>query len=89
MREVFAPDQARPANPGRVFYTIRAEDAGKRVIATDIGPVFLADVIGRVLPCDVGKRLYRVPVNDRSHWIWQCESAGQRDKRLRLKPVPC
>jgi hypothetical protein len=83
MREIFKPQPAGPGDPGRVFYTITADDVGKRVIKTTIGPLDIGSVIGAVLPIDVGKRLYRVPCNDRSApWIWQCESDTQRDARL-------
>jgi hypothetical protein len=84
-REVFAPDENQPADPGRVFYTIRLADAGKSVGRTTAGPVSVSGVIGRVLRCDAGKRLYRVPCDDpAAGWTWQCESAGQRDTRLTL-----
>lgn len=80
MREIFK--QAKPADPGRVFYTITREDVGRLVIPTEIGAINLTDVIGRVQAIDVGKRLYRVPNNARDHWLWQCENSEQLDRRL-------
>ena len=81
-REVFGV-KAAPADPGRGFYTITEADVRKSVIQTEIGPISLGDVIGHVLPGDVGKRLYRVHVNDPAGgWIWQAENDGQRDARL-------
>lgn len=81
MREVFEPESAAP-DPGRVFYTIKPEDVGKGVLRTSIGPIHLGGVLGKVLPDDVGKRLYRVQMNDKSGWIWQAENDRQRDARL-------
>ena len=83
-REVFKPDPGEPRDPGRIFYTITADDVGKRVIKTTAGPVNAGDVIGAVLPIDVGKRLYRVPCEDpTAPWFWQCESDGQMITRQR------
>lgn len=79
-REVFRQDERR--DPGRIFYTITAADVGKAFIPTEVGAITLADVIGRVLPGDVGKRLYRVPAEAGDSWIWQCENDGQRDARV-------
>lgn len=79
MEEIFtetAPD------PGNCFYTIREADVGKTVIRTTAGPVRITGPLGLILTRDVGKRLYRVPVNDGSGWTWQAESASQRDARL-------
>jgi hypothetical protein len=81
-REVFRPAPGQDNDPGRVFYTITADDVGKLVLKTTIGPISLESVIGYVQPGDVGKRLYRVPADDGEHWIWQCESNAQRDRRL-------
>jgi hypothetical protein len=81
MREIFKPQPDEPADPGRVFYTITAEDVGCRVIVTDIGPIIVGDFIGAIQPADVGRRLYRVPVPDTSQWVWQCESDDHRFRR--------
>ena len=75
----FEPTQ----DPGHVFYTITAEDVGKRSIRTAAGTISVTDVIGQVLAGDVGKRLYRVPCDDpAAGWIWQAENDKQRDERL-------
>ena len=77
MREIFAEQPER--DPGAVFYTITDADVGKTVIQTEIGPIHVADVIGRVLKHDVGKRLYRVQCDDpAAGWIWQFENDAQR-----------
>jgi hypothetical protein len=81
-REVFKPDPGQSSDPGRVFYTITAEDTGKRHIRTTAGTIDLAGVIGYVLAGDIGKRLYRVPNNAGDWWFWQCESNRQRDARI-------
>lgn len=80
MREIFR--SAAISDPGRVFYTITDDNIGKRIIGTEIGVIYLGDVIGYVQPDDVGKRLYRVPNEAQDHWLWQCESNSQRDARL-------
>lgn len=79
MREIFAASE--PRDPGRVFYTIRKEDLKKAVIMTEIGLVNLAECLGRVLPCDVGKRIYRVPNNAGDWWFWQVENDAQFKRR--------
>lgn len=84
MREVFKPDDSQP-DPGRVFYTITAEDTGNRYIKTTAGIIDLQSVIGYVQKGDVGKRLYRVPGDSGDWWLWQAENDAQRDKRLSLK----
>jgi len=81
-REVFKPEPDAPRGPGRIFYTLTPEDVGKRIIKTTAGPVNVGDVIGAVLPIDIGKRLYHVPNEAGDMWIWQCESNDQRDARL-------
>ena len=87
MREIFAPKDPADTDPGRVFYTIRPEDVGKGTIPTEIGPILLVNVIGRVMSCDIGKRLYRMPAGADPdgrviEWIWQAENEEQRDRRL-------
>jgi hypothetical protein len=82
-----------PADPGRVFYTIRPEDVGKGIIDTEIGPIAVSDVLGRVQPGDVGKRLYRVPTDGGLPdqpllWYWQAENNQQRDARLARDTTP-
>jgi hypothetical protein len=85
MREIFRT--RFHGDPGRVFYTITQADIGNQLIPTEIGSVYTGNVIGRVQPGDVGKRLYRVPTDggisgQSASWIWQCESESQRDARL-------
>ena len=84
MREVFEISVTPPVDPGRCFYVITTADIGKKRIRTTAEPVPIpvGDIMGQVLPDDVGKRLYRVPVNDGSGWIWQTESVSQRNRRL-------
>jgi hypothetical protein len=82
MREIFKPAPGEPADPGRVFYTIAPEDVGKVVIITEIGPIHVRDIMGRVQEIDVGTRLYRVPSNAGDMWFWQAENDAQRDTRL-------
>jgi hypothetical protein len=89
MKEVFKPTPDEPADPGRVFYTITADDVGKTVIITTIGAVYVRDISGGVHEGDVGRRLYRVPVNGEPViWIWQAENDAQRDARLARTPGP-
>jgi hypothetical protein len=80
MREVHATDQH--PDPGRVFYTIRPEDVGSAVIHTDAGPIYMVNVLGRIMKRDVGKRLYRTPTDDGGSWYWSAENDEQRDNRL-------
>jgi hypothetical protein len=80
MREIF--ETPAPRDPGRVFYTIRRADVRKIILRTEIGPIYLTNVIGYVLPVDVGRRLYRVLNEAGDSWLWQCESIAQRDQRL-------
>jgi hypothetical protein len=83
MREIFRASPPLPRDlTDVVFYTITAEDVGKRFIHTTEGLIPLGDVIGHVLPGDVGKRLVRVPDGARDSYVWQCESNDQRDRRL-------
>ncbi len=83
MREVFAKAELAPADPGEVFYTIQAEDVGKAVIQTEVGPVHVGDFMGRIQPVDVDKRLYRRQNISGDWWYWQIENNEQRDERLR------
>lgn len=83
-REVFKPDPGVATHdPGRIFYTVTADDVGKGVIGTTHAVISLGQVLGRVQPVDVGRRLYRVRCNDGESWIWQAESLSQRADRLR------
>lgn len=83
MREIFKPRNGERLELGRVFYTITADDIGRRSIRTTECMIPVSDVIGYVQRQDIGKRLYRVRCNDPAGgWTWQCESARQRDERL-------
>jgi hypothetical protein len=82
MREIFKPEPGQELELGRLFYTITGDDVDKRFIRTTKCVIELGSVIGRVLRQDVGKRLYRVRCEDpAAGWVWQCESARQRDER--------
>ena len=81
MREIFTPREKK-RDPGRVFYTLRREDIGKTVIDTEIGPIHVKEFIGQVLRIDVGKRLYRVPNDEKNYWFWQMENQEQYERRL-------
>jgi hypothetical protein len=85
MREVFKPAASYGDAPLHdVFYTIVAEDVGKfAVIETTVGVIPVGQVLGRVLPGDVGKRLYAVLTQDKLHTVWEAENNLQRDERLR------
>ncbi len=65
------------ANMG-LFYTIAEGDIGKPTISAFGKTWTVTDWIGRILPLDVGKRVYM-----RGHPpILQVENNEQRDKRL-------
>jgi hypothetical protein len=79
MREIFAPKP--PAEDlGTLFYTITPEDVGKHSIDTEVGLIRVSDVIGRVLPGDVGKRLFRHRIPG-GLFMWQAESDAQVQAR--------
>jgi hypothetical protein len=72
-----------PAGDKPVFYTITSADVGRATITTTAGTIRILEVLGRILPGDVDKRLYLVPCDDpHAHWIWQAENDEQRDARL-------
>lgn len=76
----------------RLVLTIGREHVGKSMIeqgtceccGTRRPPVFLGDVIGPVLPGDVGKRVFAVRVQDGGRVVLQVENDEQRDARLRM-----
>lgn len=80
MREIGPAKPQEDNDPGEVFYTIRREDVGKTVIETEIGPVVIAMILGRILRNDIGRRLYRINLGD-SGYIWQTENNKQRRER--------
>lgn len=88
MREVF--NRKNQADPGRVFYTITRDDVwgNSAVVQTEIGPIYIRQVLGRLTPNDVGRRMYRVPGNDERYWYWQAENDKQRAARLEGKLQP-
>jgi hypothetical protein len=70
-----------PVPAGR-FFEIGPRDVGRATIGA-FGQVWpVANFMGRVLPGDVGKRVYRVPMHDKSGYILQVENDAQRDARL-------
>lgn len=62
---------------------ITQEDVGttKATRVNGTGQVHVKDLLGRVLPLDVGKRIYRV------NGILQVENQEQLEKRLGRKPI--
>jgi hypothetical protein len=78
-REVFKLVSA-PPDPGAVLYTITSEDVRKTRISTTAGDIPVVEFMGRVVPDDVGRRIYRVPFGE--EWIWQVENSSQRHLRL-------
>lgn len=52
----------------KAIYEIKQTDIGRRFITDRHGKlVLLVDTLGYVLPCDVGKRLYRIVHNGRMY----------------------
>lgn len=81
-REVF---KQKEMDPGEVFYTLAREDIGRTTVVTEAGPIYLNQVIGRVLDGDVGIRLYRIPGAGGTGWNWTAENRRQRDDRLKME----
>ncbi len=68
------------------FYTLRRSDVGRKTIKA-FGRVWLtAHFIGRILPGDVGKRVYRVGLLPSEQFL-QVENDEQRDQRLKREPA--
>ena len=63
---------------GRRYYTIGTADIGQPCIRAFGQTWPVADFLGRVLPGDVGKRVYQV----RGLYHLQVENDEQRDRRL-------
>lgn len=86
MREVFRLEPGEPADPGRVFYTITADDIGSRHIDTTIGTIHLRESIGEVNESDIGRRMFRVPMSvltpGAKGWTWIAEAGHRRAARL-------
>ena len=65
----------------RPFYEIGPRDVGKTLLHMFGGPVQTSSFIGRVLPCDVGKRVYAVATVGGDYTL-QVENDSQRAARL-------
>ena len=66
------------------YYTITADDVSRATIRA-FGKVWpVSGFLGTVQRQDVGKRVYRVPMNDQSGYILQVENNEQRAARLGL-----
>lgn len=87
MREVFAarPPVKPPVHD--VFYTITKADVGCNSIRTSVGVILVSEVMGRVRPGDVGRRLVAVLSDDQTSTVWQAESQAQRIDRARKAEV--
>lgn len=87
-REVFkpAPKPERGPDSEVIYYTITADDVGKRFIKTTEGTIPAGEVIGEVQRRDVSKRFYRVLDEAGVSHVWQCENDAQRDGRLERRP---
>jgi hypothetical protein len=77
MREVFKPELVEAQQPVYgVFYTITATDVGKSApLMTTVGFIPINEVMGRVLPGDVGKRIYAHLSDDSTHTVWQVDNS--------------
>jgi hypothetical protein len=65
----------------RPHYTLTTGDVGRAWIKAFGRSWMACDFIGRVLPGDVGKRVYLTPTNDGEHAILQVENDEQRANR--------
>lgn len=64
------------------FHTLTREDVGRTILHLWGKGWLVSGFMGRILPGDVGKRVYRTPMDDRSGYILQVENDAQRDERL-------
>lgn len=64
------------------FYTLMEGDVGRAPLYAFGRAWSVGDFMGRILPGDVGKRVYRAPMNDGSGYVLQVENDQQRDARL-------
>ena len=67
---------------GAGYYTIASDDVGRPLLRAWGRSWSVTEFIGRILPGDVGKRVYKVATNDGSSEILQVENDEQRDRRL-------
>jgi hypothetical protein len=67
-------------------YTITADDVGEPLIHAWGRPWLVSGFLGRVLPGDVGKRVYRVPTDAGDSHVLQVENDAQRDARTGGRP---
>jgi len=73
------------SNP-KLIHTIVNSDVGNSLsgpLAKKIGMMGIANMMGKILPCDVGKRVYAVTCDDGETIIYQVENNEQRDTRLK------
>ena len=65
----------------KYVYTFKKSDVGKTAVRLADGTlVFIDGVIGRVLTCDIGKRMYRVGTS--RPYVYQVENDAQLANRL-------
>lgn len=67
---------------GRLFYTLESTDIGNSLLEAFGRKWRVSDFLGRVLPSDVGKRVYRVLTNAGDSYILQVENDLQKAVRL-------
>lgn len=58
-------------------YTIQSQDVGRSLLKRDNRSIYVASAIGRILPCDIGKRVYL----DTTTGHVSVENSAQRDAR--------
>ena len=79
----------------RLIYTIEQSDVGKGYVLNDEPKfcphckkkdvsdiIYLPGLMGKILPHDVGKRIYAVPSDDCKHEVHQVENDEQLERRL-------
>lgn len=72
--------EVRPV-PASRFFEIGPRDVGRSTIGAFGQNWPVANFMGRIQPGDVGKRVYRVPMDDKSGYILQVENDAQRNAR--------
>jgi hypothetical protein len=71
------PSHATKVGTERPFYELKKTDVGKVLISAFGRKWLVSDFIGRVLPTDVGKRVYKAAAD-----MLQVENNAQRARRL-------